>query len=95
VSAFTQSPNALEAFQTQPDAFDLAITDFTMPGLTGTELAKAMLARRPGFPIILCTGFSESMDENRAKALGIRRFVLKPVLNRELARAVRAVLDGE
>ncbi len=95
VSAFTQSPNALEAFQAQPDAFDLAITDLTMPGLTGTELAKAILARCPGFPIILCTGFSESMDEVRAKALGIRKFVLKPVLNRELAQAVRVALDGE
>jgi CheY-like chemotaxis protein len=93
VSAKTSSLEALEAFRAHPERFDLVITDMTMPGLTGKELAKELLALRPDIPIILCTGFSEVMDENQAKAAGIRGFIMKPCVVSDLAAVVRNVLE--
>jgi PAS domain S-box-containing protein len=92
VSAKMNSLEALETFRAQPDGFDLVITDMTMPGLTGKELARELLALRPDIPIILCTGFSEVIDENQAKAAGIREFIMKPYIVIDLANAVRKVL---
>jgi CheY-like chemotaxis protein/two-component sensor histidine kinase len=92
VSFTTSSSEALETFRAQPDAFDLIITDMTMPGLTGKELAKELLALRPDIPIILCTGFSEIIDENQAKGIGIREFVMKPYAVINLAHVIRKVL---
>jgi CheY-like chemotaxis protein len=92
VTACSDSRQALEQFEAQPTAFDLVLSDVTMPHLTGAELAQR-LARRPNLPIILCTGFSEIINEEMAKALGICRLLMKPVLRDELARALRQVLD--
>lgn len=75
--------------------FDLVITDLTMPQLTGLDLARELLALHPGFPIILCTGFSEQMDAEKAKNLGIRGFLMKPVILKDLAGMVREVLGNE
>ena len=94
VSAHTRSVEALEAFRSDPDGYDLVITDMTMPEMTGDELARQMLAIRPGLPIILCTGYSERMTEDTAVELGIRGFVMKPVVIRELALLIRKVLDA-
>lgn len=88
----TSSLEALETFRAQPDGFDLVITDMTMPDKTGLELAREMMAIRPDIPIILCTGFSGVTSEERAKAIGIREFMLKPLLMRELANTIRKVL---
>jgi len=90
----TSSIEALEFFKTQPDRVDIVITDLTMPNMTGAELAKELMQIRPDIPIILCTGFSARMDEKKAMAMGIRAFVSKPILKREIAEAIRAVLDG-
>ena len=68
------------------------ITDQTMPEMPGTELAKAILAIRPGMPIILNTGFSSVVSEETVKEIGIREYVLKPVDRRTLATLVRKVL---
>jgi len=76
---FTSSVAALAAFEAAPHAFDAVITDQTMPGLTGMELAKKILELRPDTPIILTTGFSESVSEEQAKAVGIKEFMLKPL----------------
>jgi DNA-binding NtrC family response regulator len=65
-----------------------------MPGVTGKELALEILALRPQLPVILCTGFSEIIDEASARAMGIRAFTMKPIVLRELAETVRRVLDG-
>jgi len=89
----TSPIEALEAFKAQPDRFDLVITDMTMPKMTGDELAKKLMKIRPDIPIIVCTGFSERINEDKAKALGIRKLVLKPVVQREMANAVRKALD--
>ncbi|MFH0998822.1 MAG: ATP-binding protein [Pseudomonadota bacterium] len=89
----TSSLEALEAFRIQSDAFDLVITDMTMPGLTGKEFAKELLVLRPDIPIILCTGFSAIINEKQAREAGIRQFVMKPYSIISLAETVRKVLD--
>jgi PAS domain S-box-containing protein len=89
----TSSVEALELIKKTPDWFDLLVTDMTMPNMTGDRLAKEVLEVRPELPIILCTGFSEHISAERAKALGIREFVLKPLVIRELAQAIRWALD--
>jgi PAS domain S-box-containing protein len=91
----TSSLEALQTFRAQPDAFDLVITDMTMPGITGSELAKEVLAIRPDMPIILCTGFSELMDEKQAEEAGIRKYVLKPYVVTNLATAIRDALGDK
>ena len=80
------------AFAQQPDFFDLVITDMAMPKMSGLELATKILDRRPEFPIILCTGFSEMVNEEKAKSLGIKAYLMKPVLMSKLAASVRQAL---
>jgi signal transduction histidine kinase/HAMP domain-containing protein len=94
VEARMSGLEAWELFKQEPDRFDLVITDMTMPKMTGEELARNIIDIRSHMPIILCSGFSASMDEKRALALGIRAFVLKPIPLKELAKTVRSVLDG-
>ena len=89
----TSSIEALEAFHHKPNAFDLVITDQTMPNMTGKDLAKKIMSIRPDIPIILCTGFSEQVDKDTAEAMGIRAFVMKPIVMREMANIIRQVLD--
>jgi len=89
----TSSVEALELFKSQPDRFDLVITDMTMPTLTGDKLAEEMMGIRSDLPIILCTGFSARMSETKALNLGIRAYVTKPVPGRQMAETIRNVLD--
>lgn len=93
VVARTSSIEALEVFRTQTDSFDLVISDQTMPNMTGEKLAKELMALRTDIPIILCTGFSHIINEEKAKAIGIRKFIMKPVVMREMATIIRDVLD--
>ena len=93
VTAHCSSEKALEAFQSSPDSFDLVITDQTMPHLPGSELAKEILQIRPDIPIIFCTGYSSMVSEEKAKEIGIERFAMKPVSNKDLVITVREVLD--
>ena len=93
VTARTSSIEALEAFRNNPQGFDLVITDMTMPNMTGKDLAKELMSIRPDIPIILCTGFSEQIDEHMAKAMGISAYVMKPIVRREIANTIREVLD--
>ena len=89
------SLEALTLFTRSPRAFDLVITDMTMPNMTGEELAQRLLAIRPDLPIILCTGYSEKITPEKAHRLGIRDFILKPLSIEKLAAKVRALLDGK
>jgi CheY-like chemotaxis protein len=93
VSAMTSSVGALELFSTHSDRFDVVITDYTMPHMTGVDLAKEMMRIRPDIPVILCTGFSERITEEKARAMGIRAFTMKPLNMRVIAETVRRVLD--
>ncbi|MBU1058777.1 MAG: PAS domain-containing protein [Proteobacteria bacterium] len=86
---------AWQVFQNKPDQFDLIITDQTMPGMTGVELAGRILQVRPDIPIILCTGYSSIISEEKAKALGISEFILKPFSKKDIAKRIRKVLNGE
>ncbi len=89
----TNPVEALELFRSDPDLFDLVITDMTMPQMSGDTLAKEILNIRPDMPIILCTGFSEKVNEESAKEMGISAFVLKPIVMRDIAHTIRMVLD--
>ena len=95
VVARTSSVEALEVFRSQPDGFDLLLTDQTMLGMTGEALAKEVMAIRSDIPIVLSTGFSHTINEQKAKSMGIREFIFKPVLIRELAVIIRRLLDEE
>jgi signal transduction histidine kinase len=95
VTTRTSSIEALELFKAQKNKFDLVITDMTMPQMTGENLSKELMKIRPGIPVILCTGFSARIDEKKALDIGIRAFVSKPILKREIAETIRAVLDGQ
>ena len=88
------SLEALDVFSSQPDRFDLVITDMTMPSMTGVELARQMLTIQPNLPIILCTGFSELINDEKAKAMGIKKLLMKPISQNQLGIAIREVLDG-
>jgi PAS domain S-box-containing protein len=94
VTVSTNSSDALNTFQSQPQDFDLVISDRTMPRMTGFELAEQIKTIRPDIPIILCTGYSDELEVERAAALGISRMVMKPLGMNELADAVRSALDG-
>ncbi len=94
VTALTNSQEALESFRQTPQDFDLVITDMTMPGLTGTDMAKEMLRIRPEIPILLCTGFSESVDLEKAREIGIRDMLMKPTMKGELEKAIQQALAG-
>lgn len=89
VSAFTSSVKAYEAFKEAPDHFDAVITDQTMPTLPGAELARLLLAIRPELPVILCSGYSDAIDADSARTLGIREFVMKPIAGRALAAVLQ------
>jgi len=95
VTARTSSIEALEAFRANPGRFDLVITDFTMPNMTGMELTKELLKLRSDIPIILCTGYSEHINEDKAKGYGVRAFLMKPVVLDEIANTIRKVLDDD
>ncbi len=95
VTVRRNSIEALSTFQNQPDQFDLVITDQTMPGMTGSDLARRMLQIRPSVPIILCTGYSSVMSEEKACSLGIKGFAFKPLAKNDLAALIRKALDGE
>jgi PAS domain S-box-containing protein len=92
VTAKTDSIEALETFRSKPEEFDLVITDMTMPGLTGRELAEKLMTIRPDVPIILCTGFSTQMNEKLAVEAGIRELVMKPYNIATMAQIIRRVL---
>ena len=93
VSTFTSSPDALDAFKRNPEDFDLIITDMAMPNLTGIDLSRQLLECRPGLPIILYTGYNETIDKEKAMKYGISSFLCKPVARGELLKTIRQVLD--
>ncbi|OKY75971.1 MAG: hypothetical protein BM485_06455 [Desulfobulbaceae bacterium DB1] len=95
VISFTDCAGARDAFLSAPQNFDLLLTDMYMPGMTGEDLVAAVREIRADLPVLMCTGFSERMTEERARELGIGRLMMKPLTFIELARAVRAVLDGK
>ena len=93
VTSRTSSLEALEAFRANPDRFDLVITDTAMPNMPGDKLSGELIKIRPDIPILLCTGFSQTMSEEKAASLGIKGFLFKPMVMRDLAQKIREVLE--
>ena len=89
----TSSSEALDLFRKDPDKFDLVITDLTMPTMTGDRLAKELIKLRPDVSIILCSGSIEHTLIDKAKDLGIKVILTKPVAMKNFANTVRKVLD--
>lgn len=94
VTALTSSVDALELFRQKPDEFDLVITDMTMPNMTGDVLARELMSIRPDIPIIVCTGYSEKINPDIIKEIGIKELAMKPVEMKDIAQMIRRVLDG-
>ncbi len=95
VDGRVSSRDALDLFRRRSADYDLVITDMTMPQMNGDELAREILKICPDLPVILCTGFSERVSATKAKAMGIKEFLLKPLAIGDLARAVRRCLAEE
>lgn len=94
VTAVRDPIDAVLAFAAAPEEWDLVITDRTMPRMSGEEVAREILRARPQTPVIMCTGFSDAVTEEKARSIGIRAFLMKPIVGRELTSTVRTVLDG-
>jgi signal transduction histidine kinase/CheY-like chemotaxis protein len=94
IITFTDSTQALLFFAEQPQRVDIVITDLLMPKLSGEMLAEEMLRIRPDIPIILCSGYSELISEESARAMGIRDYLMKPIAIGDLARSIRISLDA-
>jgi two-component system, cell cycle sensor histidine kinase and response regulator CckA len=93
VTSHISSIEALEIFKARPGGFDLVVTDMTMPHMSGDKLAAELMKVRPDIPIILCTGYSNKITEEKAMMIGIKAFIYKPIEQNELAKTVRRVLD--
>jgi len=93
VTAHHSSKEALDFFKANPDSFDLIISDQTMPEMTGSLLALEIFRLRPTIPFILCTGYTTAITKEKALAIGISRFIEKPVSKSTFANAVREVID--
>ena len=93
VIMLTSGVEAAETFYKAPKDFDLVVTDMTMPNMTGAELSQEFLKIRPDIPIILCSGFSELIDKDKAIDIGIQEYLIKPISRKDLAWAVRKALD--
>ena len=93
VTMRVNSREALEAFKAKPNFFNLVISDMTMPSMTGDQLAIELKEIRANIPVTICTGFSEIINDENAKSMGIDGLLMKPIVRPELAKAVRKVLD--
>ena len=95
VKGFTDCAKALNKIRTQSEKFDLVITDMYMPNLTGIQLAQKVFNVREDMPIVLCSGSSEWITEEKAMAVGVHAYIMKPIVKSKLAHVVRRVLDKE
>ena len=94
VDTRSSSVEALALFRAKPETFDLVITDMTMPQMTGDRLIVELRSIRPDIRLILCTGYSKQLSEDRIASLGIQALIYKPIVKTDLAKTVRAVLDA-
>ncbi len=94
VRGATDGIEALALFESSPDDFDVVVTDLTMPGMTGDRLAEEIHRLRPGVPVILCTGYNTGFSGEETRRAGLADILVKPLATRDLAEAVRNILDG-
>jgi len=93
ITTESNSEEALKLFCAYPNRFDLVVTDQTMPKITGIELTQKISEIRPDIPVILCSGFSELITEEKLKDIGVSEYIMKPIHCKELAGIIRKVLD--
>ena len=95
VIAKTSSTDALEAFQEEPEKFDLVVTGQVMPNMLGTELARNLMSIRPDIPVILCSGFPEKISPEELRSIGIKEFITKPVSMQRISEIVQKILHED
>jgi len=95
VTSRSSSIEALEAFRANPHKFDMVITDMAMPNMSGDKLAVELIKIRTDIPILLCTGFSTIMSEEKALSIGIKGFLMKPITISDLDKKIRQVLNAK
>ncbi|WP_028315932.1 response regulator [Desulfatibacillum aliphaticivorans] len=95
VTVLLSGQDALEKFKTESDSYDMVISDMAMPHLTGDQLAAELKKIRPDIPIVICTGFSERINKENAAAIGVKGFLMKPIVKQEMASMIRGVLDSD
>jgi PAS domain S-box-containing protein len=95
VVAETSAVEAMQTFSQDPDSFDLVVTDMTMPKMTGLDLTEKILQLRPGFPVVLCTGFDVTLSEEKILSHGLQAIIYKPILRRDMAVVIRKTLDRQ
>jgi PAS domain S-box-containing protein len=93
IEAETSPVKALELFKSKPDAFDIVITDMAMPNLTGVQLSERLKEVRPDIPVVICSGYSALIDEEKAISIGIDAYTMKPTVMRDIAKTIRNVMD--
>ena len=89
----TDSSEALKIFKSDPDSFDIVITDFNMPDITGLTLASEIKSIRPDIPIILCTGFIDEIAPEKINSIGFDKIIYKPYGIMELIKDINVILD--
>jgi len=94
VTSQINSIEALELFRANSNKFDLVITDLQMPNMPGDKLSAELVKINPDIPVLLCTGYSEIMSEEKAFSMGIKGFLLKPIIMKDLSQKIREVLDS-
>ena len=95
VTALSSSINALDLFRTDPEQFDLVITDMIMPHMTGDKLASKIMKIRLGMPVIIYSGYGQNITEENAKEMGVRKFLMKPLNLQDMSEAISRVLEVE
>lgn len=94
VTSGTDPVEVYKIFEKDPEGFDILISDMAMPDMTGADLIKKIKAIRPDMPVVLCTGYSDIMDEEKAMEYGINKFIMKPLALYDVAQTVRELLDN-
>jgi CheY-like chemotaxis protein len=94
VETHTSAPEAMASFRRAPASFDLVLTDLSMPGASGLEFAREVLALRPNIPVVLTTGYIDPGDLEKARAIGVREIILKPTTIEEMGRAFHRLLSA-
>src|SRR5262249_37433497 len=95
VAAFNSPQKALAAFQRAPEAFNLVLTDLTMPGMTGIEMAGEILKLRERIPVVLMTGYSDNWTQESVREQGLSDLIMKPINLAELAWTLKEALEHE
>jgi len=94
VTGIDNAQKGLELFKKNPSQFDLVITDYMMPDMTGIELSEEIKKIRHDILIILCSGYSENLNMEKVKMAGIKKFLQKPLNIYTLSTSIQDVIQA-